>query len=155
MSWEKGAPRADPGNAASKNLDRSTSPVRSEAARGERGSMVHIIFLCLCMYCSFCPAALFLDAWSHHVTPTPAMSCCQLAGLLWAAVHDSRGRWPRRHHPDLHRAGHIQVQRHHQAEAAEAAFAIITHHPMILMLVGCTKLSALLAKIPKLPAQEL
>lgn len=146
MSWEKSALRADPGTAVSENLDRSTSPVSLVAAHGERGSTVHIIFLCFCIYYSFYPATLFSDAWPPHVTPTLATSCCQLAGLPWAVVHDSRGRRPRWHHPDLPGAGHIQVQRHHQAEAV---FAIITHHPVILMFVGCTKLPALLAKLPR------
>jgi len=145
MSWEKGALTADPGTAASENLNRSTSPVNLVAAGGERGSTVHIIFVYFCIYCSFCPATLLSDAWPHQVTHTPATSRCQLAGLPWAVVPASWGRQPRRHHPNLHRDGCIHVQRHHQAEAV---LAIITHHPMILMLVGHTRLPALLAKIP-------
>lgn len=70
----------------------------------------------------------------------------------WPATGRVVTQGPRQHHRDLHRAVHTQIQRQHQAEAG---FAIITYHPMILMVVGCTKLSALLAKTPKSPTQEL
>lgn len=77
MSWHKGALRADPSTDASENLSRSTSPVSSLAAWGERGSVVHITFPHLCISC---PVTLFerpgpSPSLPPRWCPTAMMAC--------------------------------------------------------------------------------
>lgn len=79
-----------------------------------------------------------------HYSPTagvPLPAC-------WPAMGRVVPQGPRQPHRDLHRVGHTQNQRYYEVEEG---LPIITYHPMILMYVGCTNLSAILAKIPKSP----